>query len=280
MKPKLIIHVGPHKTGTSNIQHALHCSRSLLLEDGVLYPPSIGNAQFPEQHADLAVLIRDGDSETAKSYLDDIHAVAVKESVDAVLLSSEMFSDLFYCEHLASVIDHAANYWDVGFVYFRRRLSDYIYSNIMQHLTGDLGQFARYNYDLDRWIAAFISWNEKKENFFRAQNTVFLSLEEFEPSSLAQEFLWRVLGKRYRVAPTLSLNTSSEKFKSPVLLISYPLRMLISINNNISMLAVECVKEANELLADCKIPAERIDKIVSEFEAIVRSRIEFAIADR
>ncbi len=38
MKPRLILHIGVHKTGTTAIQHALHRSRTSLLEAGVLVP--------------------------------------------------------------------------------------------------------------------------------------------------------------------------------------------------------------------------------------------------
>ena len=38
MKPRLVIHIGMHKTGSSSIQHYLSRNRRLLRLFGLLYP--------------------------------------------------------------------------------------------------------------------------------------------------------------------------------------------------------------------------------------------------
>jgi hypothetical protein len=58
--PRLVIHVGPHKTGTTSVQSTLHANRQALLRQGVLYPSSLPRCQFETSHADVAFLIRDG----------------------------------------------------------------------------------------------------------------------------------------------------------------------------------------------------------------------------
>ncbi|MFN3262406.1 MAG: hypothetical protein ACE37J_17815 [Pikeienuella sp.] len=54
MRPRLVIHIGMHKTGSSSIQHYLSRNRRLLRLLGVLYPDSIGaDGRRQPKHAAL-----------------------------------------------------------------------------------------------------------------------------------------------------------------------------------------------------------------------------------
>ncbi len=54
MKPRLVIHIGMHKTGSSSIQHYLSRNRRLLRLLGVLYPESVGaDGRRQPKHAAL-----------------------------------------------------------------------------------------------------------------------------------------------------------------------------------------------------------------------------------
>jgi hypothetical protein len=131
----------------------------------------------------------------------------------------------------SDVIGHLKEICDLAFVYINRRLEDLIYSSIMQKLTGDLGNFARHNYNVDSLIASFIQWEMSKEKYFRKLNTKFLELKNLPKSSLAGEILFQMFSERYQVCETKTLNTTSEKLKQPEYSIFfYPLRMMINMS--------------------------------------------------
>lgn len=56
-KPRLLLHVGAPKTGTTTLQHALHASRGPLLAAGILYPDVDLNPGPAPKHQWLANLL-------------------------------------------------------------------------------------------------------------------------------------------------------------------------------------------------------------------------------
>ncbi|WP_084127802.1 hypothetical protein [Demequina sp. NBRC 110055] len=91
----VLVHIGPHKTGTTAIQMILGQSRKLLEEHGVLYPGGRGKWH----HHDEAKALRgftDGWSGDADARADESHWLAVVEAVRAhpgrVVISSEYFA--------------------------------------------------------------------------------------------------------------------------------------------------------------------------------------------
>jgi hypothetical protein len=101
----LVLHVGPHKTATTAIQHALDDEREALMERGVFYPsgPKIqGFDQRLPSHAHIPYWLRNWSSATIgleepddygldselQSWIDECH----RANCHTLLLSSEEFS--------------------------------------------------------------------------------------------------------------------------------------------------------------------------------------------
>ena len=113
-KPKLIIHVGPGKTGSSVIQEWLSSNRKLLLDEGYLYPKhkvdkngiSSGNFRsiFSEDKNGRFIF----DVDKASSLIEH----AERDGVEYILLSSEAFINL---------VKPLAEYFeDVHFIFYLR----------------------------------------------------------------------------------------------------------------------------------------------------------------
>jgi hypothetical protein len=87
-----LLHIGPHKTGTSAIQGALHLARGRLAEHGVVYA---GAARQP-MRATLAVTGRPamlGESQPDMAYWDKLVRDVREAGDQRVVLSSEFFAD-------------------------------------------------------------------------------------------------------------------------------------------------------------------------------------------
>lgn len=58
--PKLILHVGTHKTGTTTIQHLLHANRQWLAQQGIHYFPDYIDGRLRNNNHELARHLADG----------------------------------------------------------------------------------------------------------------------------------------------------------------------------------------------------------------------------
>jgi hypothetical protein len=84
--PHYLIHIGPHKTGTTYLQHAFTRLRPELAARGILYPSQWGYGQHG--HHDLPPALAHQDDEA----LESAFAAFNRSDADTILLSSETFS--------------------------------------------------------------------------------------------------------------------------------------------------------------------------------------------
>ncbi len=92
-RPKLFIHAGLHKTGTTALQEWLARNRAALAGQGILYPRAGCPGEAPGQHNLAWQLMRDRRFHSAYGTLEDLAAEIEAHSGD-VLLSSEDFGTL------------------------------------------------------------------------------------------------------------------------------------------------------------------------------------------
>ena len=88
----VLVHIGPHKTGTTTLQGAFHASRAALAKNGVHYAG-------PGRHPMLAVLAltetpgRRGDPPPSRELWDELVAEVQAAPDERVVVSSEFFAD-------------------------------------------------------------------------------------------------------------------------------------------------------------------------------------------
>jgi hypothetical protein len=115
MRRVLILHVGPHKTGTSYIQQRLVADRDLLLERAKVVYPKTGQDILYGHHS-LATMFRD-----ASPSPDEIRSLRRELSAgDTGLLSSERFSRLGR-DQFARLRDHFPEFEIRAVAYLRVR---------------------------------------------------------------------------------------------------------------------------------------------------------------
>ncbi|MFC3694691.1 hypothetical protein [Chenggangzhangella methanolivorans] len=97
-RPTAYLHIGPHKTGSTSIQHFCRTNYERLVELGLYFPLLIGEHGRPARnHQDLGTrpeIRRNGDLKPGAMLWSEIDDIACKAGMD-VLLSSEMFCNSF-----------------------------------------------------------------------------------------------------------------------------------------------------------------------------------------
>lgn len=115
---KLYIHIGPHKTGSTYIQKALHDNASLLNECNLLYPLELIGPQWG--HHKLVESIRNRDEETVLDFFSSIDKDC--------LISSENFENLNK-EDIEFFVLNTQNKFELEVIFVKRSFSDLIISN-------------------------------------------------------------------------------------------------------------------------------------------------------
>ncbi|MEO1554799.1 MAG: hypothetical protein AAFS01_00085 [Pseudomonadota bacterium] len=89
--PRLILHTGLHKTGTTSVQKMLHQNRHVLAEQGFLYPETGQTDRTASWgHHDLAYALRT--EAKGRAVWQDLRAEAERAQLPTVIVSSEELS--------------------------------------------------------------------------------------------------------------------------------------------------------------------------------------------
>jgi hypothetical protein len=88
-KPRLLLHVGAPKTGTTTLQHACYASREALLACGILYPDVDLYRGAPPKHQWLTKLVLDQDFEQFARNVTTVAEQARVSRATRVILSTE-----------------------------------------------------------------------------------------------------------------------------------------------------------------------------------------------
>lgn len=86
---RLIVHIGPHKTGSTAIQKYFFKHYSGLLENGVLYPHAGRHPDFPNQHWLLGHAVCTNDASYLKKFAADLATEIEAANPETVILSTE-----------------------------------------------------------------------------------------------------------------------------------------------------------------------------------------------
>lgn len=275
---RLILHVGPHRTGTTSIQRTLHGARMELAADGILYPESIPEAHYPEQHSDLALLIKARRSDQVRQYCENVLATAEKGGCPVILLSGEEFSSLVQNGAFVDLLEGLRSLADVDLVYVRRKVTDVIRSNIMQQAMGNIFSLARYAGGLDDRIADSYRWHCAQRRFFEELNALFLDFETLASDGLPSRFIERLTGRSLTyLAPNRSNSTAEQITGDPLLFLAAPLRVLIAIKGDQPVDAPSCYREAAALLANASVDREAINALLRDFNEHLTHRVEAVV---
>ncbi|MFQ6551006.1 hypothetical protein AAD018_001505 [Aestuariibius insulae] len=166
---RTVLHIGPHKTGTTSFQHRLHANRDGLAKAGILYPVS-GSFIFGQHRLPFALLDR---TDPHRGDVPDLsaEAAALKDEIertkpDLLILSSEEFSVL-RSDHIArlaetldletpeivAVVRHPVELLFSAYIHRIIKPDSTFKQNVETFAANALSRVA--GLDMDRWLAAW-----------------------------------------------------------------------------------------------------------------------------
>ena len=128
MRPRFVIHIGPHKTGSTFLQLCFRNKHAVLLERGVLFPRLWEHSPASPSHSGFTQRLERGEFGELAAELSSV----ITPSVNTVLISSENLSilDLPAVQGLRDVVAGSA----VEFVFYLRRWSDLLPSSFQERV--------------------------------------------------------------------------------------------------------------------------------------------------
>jgi hypothetical protein len=124
---RFIIHIGPHKTGSTYLQNHLTQNRAALIGRGIYYPREWTTPEIGWCHAELATLLQQGAFDAIRRMFADLTAAGWP----VIVLSSEDFSSLGEDRlHFLRECTGA----DAQIVFFARRWSELLQSRGQEHI--------------------------------------------------------------------------------------------------------------------------------------------------
>jgi hypothetical protein len=100
-KLRLILHIGPHKTGTTSLQKALRKTYCTNKPKEIWYPKPAGPGPG---HASLALGIIEGSEHSVRQIIDE----AARANCDTLILSSESFARLAYEKRIEDLAEQTS----------------------------------------------------------------------------------------------------------------------------------------------------------------------------
>jgi hypothetical protein len=279
--PRLVIHVGPHKTGSTSVQSACAANRERLRRDGVLYPEFPG-AAFASSHADAVLLLKSGRGDAFLDWLLAAWRQAGDAGCDTLLLSSEEFSDSLVQRPLERALRRFRRTAgaETRTVFVHRPIAELALSSLLQSISGEAGTFFKQQYDIRRWAASFAARARAAEAFFARQGGVTIPLAGHPPQVLAARVLEAGTGRSFADLVSPPENVSADKFAaSPLLIVSYGMRVMSRVIHGHSIVSPACVTEALATIESLTMNEPAFRKLFDDFTRTLREQIALGVAD-
>jgi hypothetical protein len=278
---RLAIHVGPHKTGSTSVQRALAAAREELAAGGVWYPPSLPDASWPEQHADVWLLLRDGRVGEFDAWLAAARAEAVARGCDTVLLSSENFhvpgTWIAFRRSLARF--RRRTRCETRLVYVRRKLVDLACSRALSHLAGEAGFYFLHRYDLRSWAKSFALQEARHRGRFRRRGARFVDADTTPRPALAAAVLEAATDRLFPGIVTGEDNTTRARLDNRDETLTYALRVMHRFATGTSVNTPAAFAAAVRVVQGVEVDDGAWEALLEGFRAGVEREVRAGIAD-
>ena len=190
MAMNVIVHVGPHKTATTSLQHFLYDNRAELLSIGVCYPVISPGVPNKISHNDLASSMIRGDDEQTSVFLDLIEEMSWKSN--ALILSAEDFSSCVNTKMGDGMRLLESRFENVKYVFVDRDDVSRLTSSLIHLLAENRKSITRYG-SLETYLKASIEFSRKQRAFFDQRDAEFIDFNSLISGRVGSTFLRRVL---------------------------------------------------------------------------------------
>ena len=171
---EIILHIGPHKTGSTYIQKALHENHELILKQGFFYPDNLIGPQWGHHRLVEAIKFRN------KNDINSFRKSLSRKNI----ISSENFEDLniedikFFCEMFSS--------YEITLIFFKRDFKGALYSSWQESIKhGNTNNFKEYGFDAllrpySSTVLRSIKIIENWQSILKPRKTVILPYDQIK----------------------------------------------------------------------------------------------------
>ena len=278
---RLVVHVGPHKTGSTSVQQALAAARESLAERGVWYPPSLPGATWPIQHADAWLLLRHGRRAEFDRWLDDCRDQALGRGCDTLLLSSENFHAPRTRPALAAALarHRRINGGESRYVFIRRDIHDLARSRALSHIAGETGFYVLHRYELRPWACQFIALQLQHQRWFKRRGGRFVDLGDGQRQALAARVLEAATDRPFNDIVNGDQNTTAGRIVNAQAILSYGLRVMHHLASGDGVNVPRSFAAARLVLGKTDVDDEAFAALAAAFSTAVSREVDLGIAD-
>jgi len=179
---KLLIHVGPHKTGSTTIQSFLHKKKGILLNNFYYHYPSI--IEERNQHSDVAFSIKKND------FFHDDFLNKINNMDESIIISGEEFSTLNE-QQIKYLIDKLNTFENIEFIWVHRKLKDWTRSIMFHSIFYDINNIIWIN-NLKDYISLQVQDYQAKFNIFNKFKLIKIDYEQIAGDNFIKEFFRKI----------------------------------------------------------------------------------------
>jgi hypothetical protein len=201
----IIVHVGPHKTATTSLQHFLYDNRAALLGCGVCYPVISPDVPNKISHNDLAASMIAGDDAKTSTFLDAIEEAGL--SSHHVVLSGEDFSACINTKMDEGLRILEGRFPNVRYIFVDRDNADRFTSAVVHMLAETPQSLYRYG-SLSAYINEMASYSVRQRAFFERRSATFIAFKDFVSGGAGRALLKEAVGLEFEGQP-VTANTAS-----------------------------------------------------------------------
>lgn len=278
---RLVVHVGPHKTGSTSVQRALAAARDSLAERGVWYPPSLPDAAWPIQHADAWRLLRQQRRAEFDRWLDICRDQALARGCDTLLLSSENFHSLRTRSALAAALarHRRINGGESRYLFVQREIRDLARSRALSHIAGESGAYYALGYNLRTWACDFAALQLQHRRWYARRGGRFIDLSGGPREALAARLLEAASGRSFSDIVNNDENVTSGRLARHFAVLSYGLRVMHHFASGDGVNVPASFAAARRVLGTPNVDEDAFAALVEGFTAAVSREVDCGISD-
>ncbi|WP_102957790.1 hypothetical protein [Mangrovicella endophytica] len=213
---ELYVHVGPHKTATTTLQHFFFRQRQSLAAKGLSYP--VIRPGHPNQiaHNDLALAMKNGDDDLLGMYLRSILRQAI--GAERVLISAEEFSDYLSNGMARGLGRMTAMLGQPRYIFVDRSDPGRFTSAILHNLAIGFEDVTSRE-SLQHYVDELAAFSREQRAFFAERGATFIDFDTIASSNIGYPFLQEAIGIDHDI--TAESKNSRENYTSRITAMSH-----------------------------------------------------------
>ncbi len=205
----LLLHVGPHKTGTTSIQKTLSENFLSLKEKGIFYPRLSDSNEM--QHSSLASFVSSNNKVALKAFVEDLNEACYREKFSHVIVSGEEFCTVINTEGWGQFKDHIEKYYNMRIAYVCRDPVERLVSGIMHTFFVNPCELRKHGDDIRCYMEKWLVWDESLKSKWASEGADLISFSDIKGRNITGDFLRTWAGLNIEFPSDSAVNRADDR---------------------------------------------------------------------